>query len=221
MGQARNRKRRLGPAYGQPPAMAWHYTLGRKIPRILRDGALRDAWMERNRKESGALTPYSIWLTTATTVDPTSCAALTQRGSYAGDAEAFKRMTGGHWRIGFELPHPALMTYREALILHPPSDLMGAYYRSLAPMGENRNQWRMAGEPLPLIGCRIEEQQGGEWITHPLGTLSRDDSGPGYGLPGLHETDVAMPSSGSFRDLPQLAQEAYETAKRLQQEAAA
>jgi hypothetical protein len=219
MGQARNRKRHLGPAYGQPPAMAWHYTLGRKIPRILRDGALRDAWLERNRKESGA-TPYSIWLTTATTVDPTSCAALTHRGSYAGDAEAFKRTVGGHWRIGFELPHPALMTYREVLIQHPPSDPIGVYYRSFVRMGENRNQWRIAGEPLPLIGCRIEEQQGGEWIAHPPCTLSRDEDGPGYGLPGLDEIDIAMPLSGSLRDLPQWAQNLIETTKRLQQVAA-
>ena len=174
MGQARNRKRRLGPAYVQPPAMAWHYTMGRKIPRILRDGALRDVWLERNRKGAGDRTPYLIWLTTAATVDPTSCAALTHR-MYAGDAETHKRLMGGHWRIGFELPHPALTTYREALIQHPPSDPIGVYYRSLVPMGENRNQWRITGEPLPLIGCRIEEQQGGEWIAHPLGTLSRDE----------------------------------------------
>ena len=192
MGAANRRRAALGAAYGQPPAMAWHYTLGRKIPAILRDGALRDAWMDSNRKEFGALAPYSIWLTTAGTVDPTSTAAMTWRGSYAGDAEAFKQMTGGHWRIGFELPHPALMTYAEALILHPPSGLIGAFYRNLAPMGENRKNWRLALQPLPLAGCRIEEQQGGEWISHPLDSLPCDSSWPGYGLPGPHDAYTAM-----------------------------
>jgi hypothetical protein len=46
MGQAKLKKIALGDAYGAPEDTAWHYTLGRKIPLILRDGFLRDAWTE-------------------------------------------------------------------------------------------------------------------------------------------------------------------------------
>ena len=158
MGAAKQRRAALGAAYGQPPAMAWHYTMGRKIPRILRDGALRDAWREdRNSPDM-----YAVWLTTASKVDPTSSPALSLRKAYGGDMEAFKQMTGGHWRIGFELPHPALMTYAETLAHHPPGTRAGAFFRNLQSMGENRNEWRVASAPLSLLGCRIEELQGGE-----------------------------------------------------------
>lgn len=207
MGAANRRRAALGLSYGAAAAWAWHYTLGRKIPRILRDGALRDAWMDRNRETYGARAPYSIWFTTAGKVDPTSTPALTRRGSYANDPDLFKRMTGGHWRIGFSLPHPALMTYSEALALHPPSSRFGGWYRQLASCGENRNQWRIADQPVPLTGCRIEELQGDQWVAHALDSLSHDQAGPGYGEPGLMEMDAVMPASGSLRLLVPAARE--------------
>lgn len=49
MGAAKRRRQALGPAYGTAQAWAWHYTLGRKMPLILRDGCLQDAWMDDNR----------------------------------------------------------------------------------------------------------------------------------------------------------------------------
>jgi len=203
MGAAKRRREALGVAYGMPPVIAWHYTLGRKIPRILRDGALRDAWMDRNRRDFGSRAPYSIWLTTAGTVDPTSNPAINFREGYGCDPEAFKRMAGGHWRIGFELPHPALMTYAEALALNPPGTPFGAFYRNLAPLGENRKDWRIASASLPLAGCRIEELQGGEWIAHPLNSLSRDEAGPGYGLPGLPEGDASLQEAAAALGPPE------------------
>lgn len=85
MGAAKLRRQAMGAAYGAAPAWAWHYTLGRKIPLILRDGALRDAWMDCNRERFGLVIPYSIWLTTAESVDPTSTAALTLAQCYCFD----------------------------------------------------------------------------------------------------------------------------------------
>jgi len=185
MGAANRRREALGPAYGAPPAWAWHYTLGRKIPLILRDGALRDAWMENNRDQYGRRVPYSIWLTTAETVDPTSTAALTLAKGYQHDRDAFKRLTGGAWRIGYSLPHPSISTYANAMALHPPGSPFGDWCRGLSSNGANRNQWRVAWEPLLLEGCRIEEQQADQWVAHSIDALPLDDSGPGYGVPGL------------------------------------
>jgi hypothetical protein len=185
MGAAKRRRDALGPAYGAPPSWAWHYTLGRKIPLILRDGALRDAWMDGNRDRFGRCIPYSIWLTTAETVDPTSVPALTLAKFYQFDRDAFKCCAGGAWRIGYNLPHPSITTYEDALALHPVGSPFRNWCRKLPSKGANRKQWRVAWEPLGLAGCRIEEQQGMRWVPHFIEALSLDDNGPGYGMPGL------------------------------------
>jgi hypothetical protein len=159
--------------------------LGRKIPLILRDGALRDAWMDGNRDRFGRCIPYSIWLTTAETVDPTSVPALTLAKFYQFDRDAFKCCAGGAWRIGYNLPHPSITTYEDALALHPVGSPFRNWCRKLPSKGANRKQWRVAWEPLGLAGCRIEEQQGMRWVPHSIEALSLDDNGPGYGMPGL------------------------------------
>lgn len=185
MGAAKRRCEALGPAYGAPSSWAWHYTLGRKIPLILRDGALRDAWMEDSRDRFGRLIPYSIWLTTAEAVDPTSVPALTLAKGYQFDQVAFKNFAGGAWRIGYRLPHPSITTYAEALALHPPGSAFGCWCRKLTSHGANRKQWRVAWQPLTITGCRIEEQQGEQWVPHSIDALPLDDDGPGYGIPGV------------------------------------
>lgn len=185
MGAAKRRREALGPAYGAPPAWAWHYTLGRKIPLILRDGALRDAWMDDNCDRFGRRIPCSVWLTTAETVDPTSVPALTLLNGYQSDRDAFKRCTGGVWRIGYNLPHPSITTYEEALALHPPSSAFGRWCRQLPSHGADRKQWRVSWEALPLTGCRIEEQRGEQWVSHAIDALPLDAHGPSHGLPGV------------------------------------
>jgi hypothetical protein len=178
MGQSKLRRAKLGCVYGSPPTWAWHYTLGRKIPLILRDGFLRDEFTKS--------IPYTIWLTTAETVDPTSVPAMTLEHAYGFDREAFKRIAGGAWRIGFHLPHPELSTYEQALSLHSPATPFGGWCRSLPNFGENRKNWRIAWIPLSLFGCRIEEElQEGQWVPYAFDSLPRDEHGPGYGTPGV------------------------------------
>lgn len=113
MGTAKLSRQAMGSTCGQPPAWALHYTLGRKIPRIPRDGAIRDEWMDRNRERYGSQAPYSVWLTTAETVELTSTAALTFRGPYATAPDLFKELTGGNWRIGLPADHPLLLSESE------------------------------------------------------------------------------------------------------------
>lgn len=197
MGAAKLRRQAMGAAYGAAPAWAWHYTLGRKIPLILRDGALRDAWMDCNRERFGLVIPYSIWLTTAESMDPTSTPALTLAQCYRFDRAEFKHKTGGHWRIGYRLPHPAITTYEEARALHPSGSAFGDFYQHLPKMGANRKCWRMACEPLPLVGCRIEELQGGQWVPHATENLPLDDNGPGYGVPGVLVAPNSYAKQGS------------------------
>lgn len=184
MGAARCRQRALGAAYGAAPAWAWHYTLGRKIPLILGDGQLRDAWTQDHRESSGKLGAYSVWFTTSERVDPTSSAALSQQQAYGSNPEAFQLLIGGHWRIGVPIDHPQLLTYQQVLAAHPPSTVLGLYYRKLQRHGENRNQWRVSLQPVGLAGCRIEQLQGDQWIHHPMDELSLDPSAPGYGTNG-------------------------------------
>jgi len=191
MGAAKRRQQALGADYGAPPAWAWHYTLGRKIPRILTAGELRDAWTQRH-PEMALLGLYSIWFSTSDCVDPTSAAACTMRNSYANDPAAFKTYTGGHWRVGIEVGSPLLLTYQQALGLHPPHTRAGRFLRALPRLGENRKHWRVALEPVPLTGCRIEELVDGQWMDHPITTLSRDQNAPGYGLPSVQEVDFTL-----------------------------
>lgn len=184
MGAARCRRKALGPVYGAPPHWAWHYTIGRKIPLILRDGALRDAWMEDNPTDFSALLTRSIWLTTAETIDPTSVPALTLRKAYGSNQELFKSLTGGAWRIGYPLPNPLIITFEEALAIHPPSTTFGRWCRNLSHCGVNRKNWRLSWESLSIVGCRVEEQRAGAWVPHAIDTLPLDANAPGYGSPG-------------------------------------
>lgn len=197
MGEAKRRRENLGPAYGAPPTWAWHYTLGRKIPLILRDGALRDAWLHDNSEDFDNLPiPYSIWFTTAETIDPTSVPALTLDNAYNFDQENFKRDAGGAWRIGYPLPHSSMNTFEEALGLHSPDSLFGGWLRRLTSHGANRKNWRVAWVPMPILGCRIEEQLEDIWVPHSFSALPLNESGPGYGCPGV---EVEL-SSESFCD---------------------
>lgn len=184
MGAAKLRRKALGDAYGLPPCWAWHYTLGRKIPLILSDGMLRDAWTEDNSNEFADI-PCSVWFTTSETIDPTSVPALTLDNAFGFDREAFKRIAGGAWRIGLPLPHTSLNTYEEALALHSPKSPFGSWLRQLTSHGANRKQWRMAWQALPILDCRVEEQKGGTWVAHSIESLPLDANGPGYGSPGV------------------------------------
>lgn len=178
MGAAKRRQQALGAAYGTPPAWAWHYTLGRYMPLIAADGALRDAWTDANRHRIGGAALYSIWFTTAQVVDPTSTPAYALRDDCKGDQELFKATFGGHWRIGAPCSHPLLLTYQQALAQHDQDTVAGQFLRNLPRAGENRNHWRLALEPVPLIGCRIEELQGERWVAHPLESLCQAPAAP-------------------------------------------
>ena len=184
MGAAKCRRKALGSAYGASPSWAWHYTIGRKIPLILRDGALRDAWMEDNPTDVSVLLPRSIWFTTAETIDPTSVPALSLRKAYGSNQELFKCLTGGAWRIGYPLPNPSIITFEEALAIHPPNTTYGRWCRSLSHCGVNRRNWRLSFGSLPIVGCRIEEQKEGAWVPHAIDALPLDANAPGYGIPG-------------------------------------
>lgn len=181
MGEAKRRRENLGPAYGAPPTWAWHYTLGRKIPLILRDGALRDAWLHDNPEDFDKPIPYLIWFTTAETIDPTSVPGLTLGNAYNFDRESFKRDAGGAWRIGYPLPHSSINTFEEALGLHSSDSAFGGWLRRLTSHGANRKNWRVAWEPMPILGCRIEEQLEDIWVPHFFNALPLNKSGPGYG----------------------------------------
>lgn len=184
MGAAKRRRELLGAAYGtaQPPEWAWHYTLGRKIPLILRSGALEAAW-------DGAIFPV-VWLTTADRPDPTSSAVLTLRGTYRGDVAAFKHWTGGIWRVGFRATHPQLHSYAAALAENPSDSPRGRWFRELRRKGEDRRQWLLSYEAIELPEeVLVQELLDGEWITHPLHTLSHDPDAPAYGVPGTSIVD--------------------------------
>lgn len=183
MGAAKCRRKALGPAYGATPPWAWHYTIGRKIPLILRDGALRDAWMEDNPTDMSVLLPRSIWFTTAEIIDPTSVPALSLRKAYGSNQELFKCLTGGAWRIGYPLPHPSIITFEEALDIYTLNTTYGRWCRSLSHCGVNRKNWRLSFESLPLVGCRVEEQKAGAWVSHAIDALPRDASALLYGAP--------------------------------------
>jgi hypothetical protein len=186
MGKSKRRRNALGPVSGAPASWAWHYTLGRKIPLILRDGALRDAWLQDHPEDFTGPIPSSIWFTAAETVDPTSIPALILANTYHFDREAFKRIAGGAWRIGYPLPHPSLSTYEEALAIHPPGSAFGGWLHGLTSYGCNKKDWRISWElMMPLTGCRIEEEQGGLWVPRAIDKLSLDEGGPGYGCPGV------------------------------------
>jgi hypothetical protein len=184
MGAAKCRRKALGSAYGASPSWAWHYTIGRKIPLILRDGALRDAWMEDNPTDVSVLLPRSIWFTTAETIDPTSVTALSLRKAYGSNQELFKCLAGGAWRIGYSLPNPSIITFEEALAIHPPGTTYGKWCRRLDHCGVNRRNWRLSFGSLPIVGCRIEEQKEGAWVPHAIDALPLDANAPGYGIPG-------------------------------------
>lgn len=185
MGAARCRRKALGGAYGASPSWAWHYTIGRKIPLILQDGALRDTYMKDDPTEFSARLPHSIWLTTAETIDPTSVPALTLREAYGYDQQSFKLFTGGTWRIGYPLPHSLIITFEEILIRFPPSTIYGRWCRNLSHYGMNRKNWRLSLESLPVAGCRVEEWKDESWISHSIKTLSHDSEAPEYGMPGV------------------------------------
>jgi hypothetical protein len=189
MGAARRRQQALGASYGAPPTWAWHYTMGRKIPRILAAGVLQD-----DSLAASGLPPdfYQVWFTTSTRVDPTSSAACTLRISYRGDLQAFKTMTGGHWRVGVACDHRLLITYQEALRRHSSATAVGRALRNLAHCGENRSQWRLAQAPVPIDSSRIEELVGGQWVHRPIQTLSRGQCAPGYGMPSVREVDLSL-----------------------------
>jgi hypothetical protein len=175
MGAAKRRRALLGDAYGQPPAWAWHYTLGRKIPLILHEGLIRDAWTHANAHRH-PFPQYSIWFTTSEMVDPTSTPAYTFREGYGRDWEQFKAGAGGHWRIGIHATHKLLHTYEEVQHTHP-------FFRHLPRAGEDRRKWRVSLEDVPLDGCRIEEMVDGVWVPRTIETLSHSHDGPGYGHP--------------------------------------
>lgn len=179
MGQAKSRRKALGCSYGQRLAMAWHYTLGRKIPLIIEDGFLRDDWTQRNKH----LFPhhiYSVWFTLSERVDPTSTAGLTEKRSYSCDPALFKQITGGHWRIGLPSGDERLITYKQALDRFKPSSAFGRFFRGLPHHGENRNQWMLVQEQIPLADLAFQELASDSWSTRdPLNQIYD------YGFPSL------------------------------------
>lgn len=189
MGQARLKKMALGDAYGSSPEIAWHYTLGRKVPLILRDGFLRDTWTDANRKEyPGAF--YSIWFTLSDKVDPTSTASLSQRRSYPSEPRAFKEATGGHWRLGLHTSDKRLVSYSQVLDMYPPSSRAGRFLRGLPRHGENRNMWLVSTENISSSDLIYQELDAKSWITHPFHSLSHFQEAPGYGLPGVSAAEL-------------------------------
>lgn len=200
MGQSKRRRNLLGGDYGKPPEVAWHYTIGRKIPLILESEALRDDWTERKRDQFPHAV-YSVWFTRSQNVDPTSTASLTYSRSYPGQPELFKEKTGGHWRVGLPLSDDRLLTYAEALEEYPPSSSFGKFFRGLPSHGENRKEWLLALVPIECESLIFQELRDGEWITHSLNDLPRQSDAPGYGvtLDSLLESEAdAFFSAGSM-----------------------
>lgn len=176
MGQSKIRKKLLGDAYGKRPEMAWHYTLGRKVPLIVEDGWLRDDWTKSNPNKYPHAA-HAIWFTVSEQVDPTSCAAITERKSYPCDPDRFKDKTGGHWRFGIPSSDPRLVAYREVLKSYSPESLFGQFLRSLSNEGENRNHWLISQEPVPVAGLVLQEMvMPGKWITRDMESRSYEDA---------------------------------------------
>jgi len=159
--------------------MAWHYTLGRKIPLIIEDGFLRDDWTQRN-KHLFTHSVYSVWFTLSEQVDPTSTAGCTERKSYSCDPSFFRRMTGGHWRVGLPSDDQRLVSYKQALDRFKPSSAFGRFFRGLPHHGENRNQWMLAQEPIPISDLTFQQLTSDGWS--PREPLNESYE---YGLPSL------------------------------------
>lgn len=181
MGIAKRHQQMTGSNYGRSPAWAWHYTLGKNIPAILAAAELRDTWHAAVGHRYGI--PASIWFTTEEKVDPTSTPAITLQQSYKGDLHRFTEQTGGHWRIG--VPADQLLTFSDLLERFAPSTTAGRWLRNLPHLGANRKRWRASIEPVPLIGCRVEQLLDSRWLLRPIESLSLDTSAQGYGDPTI------------------------------------
>lgn len=142
------------------PRIAWHYTIGRCLESILRDGMIRPATEYVPKDERPC-----VWLSVRNAFDPTArkMLSLPDGSMRTATLEETERLGGGLFRIGVDADGCVdFKTYARESGASP------AMVRSLKSVAERQGakviDWRVSFEPLPRSRwLALQRLHGHEW----------------------------------------------------------
>jgi hypothetical protein len=144
-----------------PPTLAWHYTLGVHLLRILESGCI----LPQDTPETPAVELPVAWFSLNTRFEPSAAKAIVVNGvAQPATLEVMRQLGNGVYRLGTS-PRALLggEALRKAARISKPR--WAELLKAAKACGADATEWLGAVDPVPAGDCVIEVLQAeGKWV---------------------------------------------------------